>query len=169
MPYPHFAQKPGIYLFSYRRTSFLRHRSLRPRGSATLPAPLSLLKDKTDLRSVTGSESDAEAQVVVAAARHEPAAVRGAAAEGAVAPAPTANDTKLIWRWECRVSNRTVRIIATAIAAPFKHVADHVVESPVVRLLALNFTRSGISSRILLFWPLVRIRSIPPATGKTNA
>ena len=99
-------------------------------------APLSLLKDKTDLRSVAGSESDAEAQVVVAGARLAPDADRGSAVAGVVVPAPAAIDAIRTGCHTCRVCSRTVRIISIPVAAPFPHVADHVVESPPVRLLA---------------------------------
>ena len=47
-----------------------------------------MLKDKANLRSVTGRESDAEAQGVVAEAWGTPGAVRAAADAGAAAPAP---------------------------------------------------------------------------------
>ena len=86
-----------------------------------------MLKDKANLRSVTGSESDAEAQAVAAEAWGIPDAARAAAVAGAVVPAPAANDAIRTSSSPRRVAYGTIRIIAVPIAAPLPHIANHVI------------------------------------------
>ena len=113
-----------------------------------------MLKDKANLRSVTGRESDAEAQVAVAEAWGIITdAARAAAVAGDAVPAPAATDATRTSSSPRRVAFGTIRIIAVPIAAPLPHIANHVVKSPPVSLLPSDIARACTASGVLFLRP----------------